>query len=274
MPPHPLGLNSRDRRRAKAFIASSIAKNSNALLLPNENRGALLVPNPDVPGGILIDSTDDSNEIVAPEIIQCSFRDIASLNGNNYLTERVLEQFLKRTARNQFTILDSHFYNDLFSTRQIYTYSRIANRTHQDYKHGEHLNNDIFIPIAPYVNHWVIAVIRPLVKKIFVLDSFRTHHLTICTHLLEWTKQEFSYYNRESQFGETSNWTLLGFHDLPQTEQGYPFQTDMTSCGVFSVIYAYYLMKFRTWPTTNDVTQLNIPSMRLFIATELSKSMI
>ena len=146
--------------------------------------------------------------------------------------------------------------------------SLAARVTRRIYLAGEHLDGDILIPIQPTLNHWILGVVSPATHTIWVLDSFKTRWQNISEMLLKWVENEFSFYRRD--FGDIRNWRLLSFVDLPVTTPGviYPHQTDGTSCGIFTAIYAFYWMTFRSWPTVENWTQFNIPSLRLFIAAQ------
>jgi Ulp1 family protease len=42
-------------------------------------------------------------------------------------------------------------------------------------------------------------------------------------------------------------------------------QLDGTSCGIFVAMTVYYLLVQQQWPTRQDFTQGNIPTLRLFM---------
>ena len=288
-PPHPCGLTRQARQMAEAFLAKSvadyiteqatrIAEQRHQRVSARDGNGRIIVDfafQMDPVGQILVDS-----ETVEPQVVAVSHAyDISLLSGNNYINDWVLDEFMKLMCSNSSvlerrnTAVPCRFYGlltrDPRNLRSSYNFSRAAPVTHRVHLTGEHLNGDILFPIQPTPNHWILGVVSPATHTIWVLDSYKTRWQNISDILLRWVQDEFIFYRRD--FGEVGKWRLLSFVDLPVTTPGviYPHQTDGTSCGIFTAIYAYYWIKFRSWPTVENWTQFDIQSLRLFIAAQL-----
>ena len=288
LPPHPCGLTRQARQMVEAFVAKSVADSvaEEATRIADAEQRHQRVPVLDVNGRIILDFTFQmdpvgrtlvESEMVEPHVpvvaVPVSHAyDIAFLSGNSYINDWVLNEFMTLICINSVserrnTTLSSQFYEFLKQdSRNPQSVSRAAPFTRRIYLAGEHLDGDILIPIQPTLNHWILGVVSPATHTIWVLDSFKTRWQNISEMLLKWVENEFSFYRRN--FGDIRNWRLLSFDDLPVTTPGviYPHQTDGTSCGIFTAIYAFYWVTFRSWPTVENWTQFNIPSLRLFIA--------
>ena len=274
MASHPCGLTDVDRQKAIAYIAKCVS-NYNA-----EEQGRpkhdVALKRRDHAKTIVIDSFT-----VVPQHTNTKNRDITSLSGDTYLTEMVIEEFMLLTSqienagtKRRNTILHTHFYATLTrnqrTDRYDYNFDRVKKITHSIFTLGEHLNGDILIPMQPYRNHWILGIIRPETREIWVLDFCKNSWPKIGENLLRWCQDEFLFYKRD--FGDRHQWHLKSFQDLPVNAIGvpdHPFQTDGTSCGVFVSIYAFYSMTSLSWPTVHDFTQKDVPSLRLFIASKL-----
>eukprot|EP00854_Cymbomonas_tetramitiformis_P017813 gene17813-21213_t len=115
-------------------------------------------------------------------------------------------------------------------------------------RRGEWLNDE--------GNHWVLAVINIVDKRIEYYDSMGGLDSTCLSNLKRYITEEFE--NKGGQNLDTEHWPEEGIRDIPH-------QQNAIDCGVFMLTYADYLSREHDF----TFSQENIPHIRKRIVTQI-----
>jgi len=118
---------------------------------------------------------------------------------------------------------------------------------------GNLKNKKIILPVNLDNEHWIFSMFVPKEKKIYILDPY--HHVN------------------ENVFDNLKIlWTLQGYdpnieYEPIYTQENLPKQgrTDITSCGIFTLMNIAYLLFLDRFPTNNDFKTVDIPKIRKYI---------
>lgn len=207
--------------------------------------------------------------------------DVISLKRQNWLTGTIIDLFLiaidvdivTGSQNNKMNILPTSFYATLTNTLDddarrpaynTYNFEAISQYTNH-YMREDFLKCGI-IPVHVR-NHWLLCIIDPLHKTIYVIDSLRKNNTTVIANIIQWYQTELMNHNYDIIEHNVNAWNIITSVNLPSTV---PRQRDGSSCGIFVVMTAYYWYQFRRLPhNITDWNEENVnsrtPNLRHFV---------
>ena len=210
--------------------------------------------------------------------------DALSLRNHTWLTGTIMDVFLYSMTINvtDGTIIDAinvfntSFYAILLNTYHndaslpewnTYNYTAVTNYT-THFTRTDILKTTI-IPIH-IPSHWLLCIIEPSTKTLYIIDSLRHQNLEIIQNICMWFNSELERLNYNTcpnlEF-HIYNWKLVTSNNLPSHV---PRQQDSSSCGVFVLMCAFYWYKYNRLPdfnldwNSNDINSSR-PNLRQFI---------
>jgi len=178
-----------------------------------------------------------------------------------------MASLIHKPATYQCSILNTYFYTTLLNeqgTSQRFQFDRAVRFT--NHFNPDYLQHDIIIPIHR-PNHWILAVLSPPQRSLYLIDSFRGQYSNVVENLIRWYREECT---RSEKTCNIDEWNVISGQNLPFL---LPIQTDGTSCGVFTGMTAYYWITQQRLPSTSDWNQSCVPQMRKFMLHLISRSM-
>jgi hypothetical protein len=188
--------------------------------------------------------------------------DAMSLQKNTLITGPIINAFLESIKESspyskEYVILKSEFYTyvlDLinqegdngFDILETYFMTELNDKTRK---------LKIVIPINVAYSHWIMAMIDPVAKKIYVIDPYQKVNEDIKDNVMKWWKWYSSKFNLGSD--------LAVEYKIPNIPLQPP--KDVINCGVFVCMYIYYLMKSNKFPTKKNFSSKDAKELRKYI---------
>lgn len=210
--------------------------------------------------------------------------DVLSLRKKEWLTGTIISTFLScmilnvndGTINYSTNILNHTFYTTLTNTSyddasdpqwNTYDYNQVQNYT--DHYTTENILKNFIIPIH-VPSHWLLCIIDPPMKTIYIIDSLRHNNSNVLKNIQTWYKSELQRFNYDTSVNseyDILTWHIINENNLPSYV---PVQNDSTSCGIFLVIFAFYWYTFHRLPNSytdwnaRDI-DLSVPNLRQFV---------
>ena len=181
-------------------------------------------------------------------------RDIKSLKNKELITSAIINMYTNHVhktspRKDDYIILRAEFYTEYIDAVNKKENLDIFNTFAKNI--GDVKKKKIIIPINYNGNHWVFGMIDPVIKKIYVLDPYIREDKKEFENL----KNIAKYFFKNIEFD-----AIYKSVNLPKQPS-----RDTTSCGVFTIMYITYLLRYNKFPTKDNFDVKNIPNIRKYI---------
>ena len=163
----------------------------------------------------------------------------------------------------QLHIFHTRFYGFEFSYDRVNTFT-----SHWD---AENLLWDTLIPIYLY-RHYILIIMQPSSRFIFVLDPLRGRHSKITNKLCIWYAEVWHHVvTNADNLWPNAEWKIVWGNEL--NVRNIPTQHDSVNFGVYVCMYAYYYIIYNKFPNkNNDFNHSVVNKLRLWIAYYINSS--
>ena len=203
--------------------------------------------------------------MVVPET-DITLHSLLTLRPQKQLNDEVINSFFKllQQKETQSTYMNTYFYTKLTDHGHTNKYCYINVRNWSKNYPNKNLFNSTYLYIPIHVDdiHWSLVHVDFPNKKVSYLDSLGYNGDDVLNNIMNYIQDEA---NKLNLTNNTNEWTLTNIsNSIPAQEN------NNTDCGVFIIIYAYYLTK----KYEMNFTQCHINDFRLRIVRSILTSTV